>query len=280
MRFAFKTSPQHTTWPELLAVWRVADELELFESGWTFDHYYPISGADSSGPCLEGWMLLGALAHATRRLRLGCLVTGMVHRHPAVLANMAATLDHLSTGRLELGLGTGWNTEELDAYGIELGSMTERFDRLAEGLAVITGLLSERTTTFEGTYYQLRDARCEPKPLQHRIPICIGGTGERRTLPLVARWAQHWNATSVEPDEWRRKHAVLRDLCKALGRDPAEITTSIQLDVRSGDDLVAYVDRVASFAAVGVDVCIVYLKAPLTPMTLVAAADVLATHAS
>ena len=111
MRFAFKTSPQNTTWADMLAVWQAADDIDLFESGWTFDHFYPIF-TDPTGPCLEGWVTLTALAQATTRLRLGVLVTGILYRHPAVLANMAATLDIVSGGRLELGIGAGWNEEE------------------------------------------------------------------------------------------------------------------------------------------------------------------------
>ena len=132
MRFAFKTSPQNTTWADMLAVWRAADDIDVFESGWTFDHFYPIFTDDPSGPCLEGWVTLTALAQATTRLRLGVLVTGIHYRHPAVLANMAATLDIVSGGRLELGIGAGWNEEESGAYGIELGTLTERFDRFDE----------------------------------------------------------------------------------------------------------------------------------------------------
>src|SRR5690349_21876605 len=120
MRFAFKTSPQNTTWAQMLAVWQAADDIEVYESGWTFDHFYPIF-SDSSGPCLEGWTTLTALAQATQRLRVGTLVTGIHYRHPAVLANMAAAVDIISNGRLELGIGAGWNEEESGAYGIELG---------------------------------------------------------------------------------------------------------------------------------------------------------------
>ena len=114
MRFAFKTSPQDTTWTDMLAVWKVADDIELFESGWTFDHFYPIF-SDSTGPCMEGWITLTALAQATTRLRMGTLVTGIHYRHPAILANMATTLDIVSGGRLELGIGAGWNEEESGA---------------------------------------------------------------------------------------------------------------------------------------------------------------------
>ena len=122
MRFAFKTAQQNTTWADMLAVWREADDIDVFESGWVFDHFYPIF-SDSTGPCLEGWTALTALAQATTRLRLGALVTGIHYRHPAVLANMAATIDIISGGRLELGIGAGWNEEESGAYGIELGTL-------------------------------------------------------------------------------------------------------------------------------------------------------------
>jgi alkanesulfonate monooxygenase SsuD/methylene tetrahydromethanopterin reductase-like flavin-dependent oxidoreductase (luciferase family) len=162
VRFAFKTSPQHTTWADMLAVWRAADDIDVYESGWTFDHFYPIF-SDSAGPCLEGWTTLTALAQATTRLRLGTLVTGIHYRHPAVLANMAAALDVISAGRLELGIGAGWNEEESGAYGIELGSIRQRFDRFEEACQVLVGLLSQDTTDFNGSYYRLNGARNEPK---------------------------------------------------------------------------------------------------------------------
>src|SRR5687767_11792031 len=162
MRFAIKTSPQETTWDDMLAVWQAADALDVFESAWTFDHFYPIF-SDPTGPCLEGWVTLAALAQATTRLRVGVLVTGIHYRHPAVLANMAATLDIVSGGRLELGIGAGWNEEESGAYGIPLGTITERMDRFGEACQVLIGLLSQETTDFDGTFYQLTGARNEPK---------------------------------------------------------------------------------------------------------------------
>ena len=199
MRFAFKTSPQNTTWHDMLAVWQAADDIDVFESGWTFDHFYPIF-SDSTGPCLEGWTTLTALAQATKRLRVGVLVTGIHYRHPAVLANMAAALDIVSGGRLELGIGAGWNEEESGAYGIELGTIKERFDRFEEACEVLTSLLTKETTTFDGKYYQLKDARNEPKgPQQPHPPICIGGSGEKRTLPLTAQLRRAL--------ELRRRHA-------------------------------------------------------------------------
>src|ERR1022692_3066175 len=199
MRFAIKTAPQHTTWDAMLNVWRAADEIEVFESGWTFDHFYPIY-SDSTGPCLEGWIALTALAQATKRLRLGVLVTGTHYRHPAILANMAATLDIISNGRLELGIGAGWNEQESGAYGIELGTPRERSDRFEEACQVLIGLLSEESTTFKGRYYQLVDARNEPKGVQlPHPPLCIGGSGEQRTLRTAARFAQHWDFVGGTP---------------------------------------------------------------------------------
>src|SRR5271165_5280756 len=141
----------------MLSVWQEADDIDVYESGWTFDHFYPIF-SDSTGPCLEGWITLTALAQATRRLRLGVLVTGIHYRHPAVLANMAATFDIVSGGRLELGIGAGWNEEESGAYGIGLGTPAERSDRLEEACEVIVGLLSQEITDFSGRYYTLSGA--------------------------------------------------------------------------------------------------------------------------
>jgi F420-dependent oxidoreductase-like protein len=277
MRFAFKTSPQNTTWEDILTVWRAADDIEVFESGWTFDHFYPIF-SDPTGPCLEGWLTLTALAQATKRLRMGVLVTGMPYRHPAVLANMAATLDIISGGRLELGIGAGWNEEEAGAYGIDLGTLTERFDRFDEACEVITGLLTDRTTTFDGRYFQLRDAYCEPKAVQRpHPPICIGGTGERRTLPAVARWAQHWNHPGASPSDWLAKRQVLEACCAEIGRDPSEITTSMHLSYSPEDGPAKLAEEAAAYAEAGLDLGIVYIPQPHTPEHLEPIAEAVAS---
>ena len=262
MRFGFKTAPQDTTWADMLEVWRAGDDIEVFESAWTFDHFYPIFG-DSRGPCMEGWITLTALAQATRRLRLGVMVTGIVYRHPAVLANMAATLDIISGGRLELGLGAAWNTEESGAYGIELGPPKVRSDRFEEACQVITGLLTQEVTDFEGTYYRLHQARCEPKPLQRpHPPICIGGGGERRTLRTTARFAQHWNFVGGSVEDFRHKRDVLAAHCKDAGRDPGEIVISMQARLAPDGDPSPTVDTAAAFGEAGADVVIVYLPPP------------------
>lgn len=268
MRFAFKTSPQETTWADMLAVWRAADHIEIYESGWTFDHFYPIF-SDSTGPCLEGWTTLTALAQATERLRLGTMVTGVHYRHPAVLANMVAALDIISGGRLELGIGAGWNEEESSAYGIPLGSITERLDRFEEACQVLIKLLSQETTDFDGKFYQLTGARNEPKgPQRPHPPICIGGSGEKRTLRITARYAQHWNFVTGTAEEFARKRDVLAAHCADIGRDPKEITLSAQkrLDLELGYGEV--VDWAASLGAEGLELAIIYLPTPHDPAVL------------
>ena len=164
------------------------------------------------------------------------MVNGMHYRHPAVTANMAVTVDHISEGRFVLGLGAGWFDSESDAYGIPLGSLTDRFDRLDEGVQVIRSLLDNEHTTFSGRFYELTEARCEPKPVQRHLPIAIGGKGKRRTLRTVARYADQWDVT-FPPDVafWLDLDETVRSYCDEAGRDANEITRSIHLPL-SGDD--------------------------------------------
>ena len=252
----------------MLAVWKAADEIDVFESGWTFDHFYPIF-SDPTGPCLEGWVTLTALAQATERLRVGVLVTGIHYRHPAVLANMAAALDIVSNGRLELGIGAGWNEEESGAYGIELGTVRERLDRFEEACQVLKGLLSQESTTFDGTFYQLKDARNEPKgPQRPHPPICIGGGGEKRTLRITAKYADHWNFAGSEPAEFARKRDVLEAHCADIGRDPAEIMTSSHVRLPPDLDYQKALDDAAALGAEGLDLAIIYLPPPHKPAVL------------
>ena len=280
MRFGIKTSQQDTNWADMLAVWVEADDIDVFTSAWNFDHFYPIF-SDSTGECLEGWTTLAALAQATKRLRVGCMVTGIVYRHPAVLAAMASSLDIISGGRLELGIGAGWNEEECDAYGIQLGTLTERFDRFAEACEILKGLLTRELTSFEGRYFTLTDARNNPPGVQKpHPPICIGGKGERRTLPLVARYADHWDCPAFEvdfeADDFRAKRDVLHEACAAIGRDPAEITTSVHVRVPADGDPAPVVEHAAAFAEAGVDLAIFYLVPPHTPKVLEPLAEALA----
>ncbi|MFM7061921.1 MAG: LLM class F420-dependent oxidoreductase [Actinomycetes bacterium] len=259
-RFAVKTAPQMTTWPRLLEVWQAADGLEAFESAWNFDHFEPILGRPRSGPCLEGWTMLAALAQATNRIRIGCMVTGMPYRHPAVLANMAATVDHISGGRLELGLGAGWNQDESDAYGIDMPPLRERFDRFDEGCEVVIGLLTEDQFSFDGAHYRLRNAFCEPKPVQRpHPPITIGGDGPRRTLRAVARYAQRWNTPFTSPEVLRAKLEVLAAHCADVGRDVGEIDVTAQVLHDPSAGAAATVEAAAALGDAGCDLVVVTL---------------------
>jgi F420-dependent oxidoreductase-like protein len=277
MRLAIKTRPEHTSWAELRDVWIAADDIELFESAWTWDHFYPLTG-DLTGSNLEGWTSLAALAQATHRIRIGCQVNGMIYRHPAVLANMAATLDIIAEGRFILGLGAGWNQMECDAYGIELPPLRERFDRFDEGVQAIIGLLSDTTTTFNGQYVTLTDARCEPKPMQRpHPPITIGGKGPKRTLRAVARWAQEWNVIGLPPQEWLELKQVLLAHCADVGRDPSEISCSTNVLVSSVDDIGSAVESAAAYAAAGMDLVVINLPHRASPHLLEPLAEQFAT---
>jgi F420-dependent oxidoreductase-like protein len=214
-------------------------------------------------------MTLAALAQATERLRLGCLVTGIHYRHPAVLAKMATALDIISNGRLEFGIGAGWNEEESGAYGIELGNRRERSDRFEEACAILVSMLTQETTDFDGQYYQLKDARCNPKGVQQpHPPICIGGSGERRTLRTTAKYAQHWNFAGGTPEEFAHKRDVLYAHCREIGRDPKEILLSSHVRLSPDGDVSRVAEEAAALGAEGLDLAIVYLPSPHTPAVL------------
>lgn len=267
-RHAIKTPPHHAMWSEFLDVWKAADQLEVFESAWNWDHFYPLA-EPFDGPNLEGWTMLGALAQATTRLRIGAMVNGMHHRHPAVTANMAATLDHISDGRFELGMGAGWNFQESDAYGMPLGTLRERSDRFEEGMEVIVSLLGNRETNFSGNYYELTEAWCEPKPVQAKLPIVIGGKGRVRTLRTVARFADQWDMTFPEdPAAWLELDGVLRAHCERVGRDQSEIARSIHLGFDPDSDPVALNDQAASFFDAGVDIVVWSMRGAMDASSL------------
>lgn len=261
-RYGIKTPTQHTTWDAMLQVWKEADQIDVFESAWNWDHLYPLHG-DTAGTTLEGWATLAALAQATSRIKLGCMVTGMHFRHPAITASMAATLDHISGGRSYLGLGAGWFEEEAEANGIDLGTVRQRMDRFDEGLEVIVSLLTNERTNFDGDYYQLKDARREPKPVQQpHPPLVIGGTGRKRTLRAVARWAQMWDALLTGPEEWVELREVLEDHCQAIGRDSSDITCSIHIRYSKEDDVSQIAEQAAERLDGGVDLVVFTMGAP------------------
>lgn len=230
---------EFSVWPGLQQPWGdivdVARHAEL--TGWdrvyVADHFMPNSD-DVSGPMLECWGVVAALAAAVPRIGIGTLVCGNTYRHPAVLANQAATADVVSGGRVVLGLGAGWQVNEHEAYGIELWSLKERMDRFEEACAVIRSLRDEERTTFAGEHYRLTDAPLEPKPVGP-LPLLIGGGGEQRTLRIAARYAEEWNVWS-DPERFAQKSAVLDQRCDEVGRDPSTIRRSTQALLFLSDD--------------------------------------------
>src|SRR5437764_479900 len=219
--FGVHTGLQHTTTDELIELWR---RIEAMGFDWIsiWDHFY---AADLTGspPCLEAVATHAALACTTERVRCGSLVYSVGYRHPAVLANAIATIDQLSGGRADLGLGAGWSQIEYDAYGIEFPSTRVRLDQLEEAAACVRSLLRDGSTTFAGEHFRMTDAQCDPRPVQEALPIWIGGGGERRTLRIAARFADGWNVPFISPEDFARKRAVLHRHCDDVNRDPAEV---------------------------------------------------------
>jgi alkanesulfonate monooxygenase SsuD/methylene tetrahydromethanopterin reductase-like flavin-dependent oxidoreductase (luciferase family) len=228
------------------------------QSGWdgvyVADHFMGDGSAfgPATTPNLEATGMLAALAATVPRVRLGSLVFGMTYRHPAVLANWAATVDHVSSGRLVLGVGAGWQENEHEQYGIELPPPGPRLDRFAEACEIMHGLLRQERTTVEGRHFTVRDALCEPKPVQEPLPLLVGGKGDRM-LGIVARYADEWNMWGL-PSTIAERSAVLDRRCDEIGRDPATIRRSAQALVFLTDDeatAASLVERVAPRAAIG-----------------------------
>ncbi len=261
LRWGIKTVPQHTTYDALLKVWQDADRTPAFEHAWLFDHFAPIQGS-LDGPCFEGWTLLAALAAQTQRIRLGLMVAGNTYRNPAVHAHMAATVDVISGGRLDFGVGAGWNEYEHQSMGIPLYPPGERIRRLGEACEIAQRLFTQQLTDFEGRYYQLAQARCEPKPIQKpHPPFVIGGGGEQLTLRVVARYADVWNSMPANVEEFQHKVRVLHEHCAAVGRDPAQIELSVQTRVNY-DDLAATVATLQPLVEAGATHLVLMLNYP------------------
>lgn len=224
--FGVHTGLQNTTVEELRSLWTRIEELG-FDWISIWDHFY---SADFTGyECHEAVASHAALACHTSRVRCGSLVYCAGYRHPAVLANAIATIDHLSGGRADIGLGAGWAFNEYAAYGMAFGSISERMDILEESIQCVRLLLHEEVADFAGSYFTLSDARCEPKPVQQHLPIWVGGSGEKRTLRIVARWADGWNVPFVSPDTLVHKRKVLADHCAAAGRDLGDIRCAVNV---------------------------------------------------
>ena len=282
--YGVHTGLQHTTILELVELWQ---RIETAGYGWIsiWDHFY---AADLTGNphCHEAVAAHTALACTTSRVRCGSLVYCVGYRHPAVLAKALATIDHVSNGRADIGLGAGWSQVEYDAYGIPFPPVKVRMDTLEEAAACVRGLLHDDTTTFTGEHFRLTDPQCVPPPLQAKLPIWIGGGGEKRTLRIAAQYADGWNIPFVAPDEFARKRAVLHRHCEDVGRDPAEIACAVnvglawreedlepqfgnlRMAVRPGvlmgsDEEV--LDRIGEYVTAGADQLNIAVRAPWDP---------------
>jgi len=234
VRFGIQVPQQNGDWNDMLTLWQEADRLG-FDTAWVFDHFLPIF-SDPTGPCLEGWTALSALAQATHKIRLGVMVTGNTYRHPAVLAKMAATVDIISNGRLIFGIGAGWFELEHQVYDIPFPPIGERLISLDESLTLIKKLWKQETANFTGRHHHLHDAPFEPKPIQQpHPPILVGAAGEKIALGIVARHADMWN-TFGSPETFRHKIEVLAEHCAHIGRDPDEIEKSVLISTTFSSD--------------------------------------------
>ncbi|MFN0074643.1 MAG: TIGR03560 family F420-dependent LLM class oxidoreductase [Chloroflexota bacterium] len=246
--FGVQLPQQHRTWTQILDEWKRAEDLG-FDTAWNWDHFVPLSG-DTNGLSMEAWTLLAGIAAQTSRIRLGTLVTSTTYRNPAVLAKQVVTVDHISNGRLILGIGAGWHQQEHQHYGIVFPSAKERVDRFEESIAILDALMREDHPTFKGAYYTLNKAPFSPSVVQKpRVPILVGSSGTRM-LRSVARYGDAWH-TFGPPEKIAERGALLGRYCQEIGRSPAEIRWSVTL---SGDALRSpdrFKQAVASYAKIG-----------------------------
>ena len=222
LRFGICTD-QNMTWPKTVERWRYFEQLG-FDSIWDCDHFMQPSRPE--GPYLEGWTLLAGLATVTERVRIGVLVSSNTFRHPALLAKQAVTVDHISNGRLEVGLGAGWYVPEHEKFGIEFPETRELVGRFREAVEIVDGLLRQEITSYDGRYYQLDEAPMRPLPLQKPRPPIMIGAKKPRMLEITARYADTWNSSGTV-DELRERNEILNEACARVGRDPSEIVRSL-----------------------------------------------------
>ncbi len=233
--FGVHTGPQNCTLDDLRHVWHLADRSGFhWVSIW--DHFYPamLVPGDAQGTCFEAVSVMTALAAETKHVRVGSLVYCISYRHPAVLANAMVTIDHVSGGRMELGLGAGWSQLEYDAYGIPFLAIKDRLDQLEEGLQIVRGLFTQEITNFKGRHFTLTNARCDPKPVQKSPRLWVGGMGEKRLLRMAAKYADGWNVPFIGPELFAQKNQVLTHWCEKEQRDPRAILRTVNLGLAIG----------------------------------------------
>ena len=236
MRFGIHAGPQDCSIDELRRLWRFAEE-RGFHWCSVWDHLFSVSDlSNPAKPAFEGIAAMAALASETRRVRVGCLVFCVCYRSAGVLAKAAVTIDHLSGGRCELGIGSGWNEFEARAFGIPFGSVGARLDLLEETATVLRRLFDGERVTFEGRHVQLQDALCDPRPVQPRLRLWIAGQGEKRMLRIVARHADGWNVPFLAPETYAQRNATLDRWCESEKRDPRAIVRTVNVGLAIGED--------------------------------------------
>ncbi len=228
IRFGVQTAQQNIAWEQLRSFWAKADGW-AYDSLWVFDHFYPIFSPDPAGTCMEGWTVLSALSQVTKRARIGALVNGNTYRNPALTAKMAATLDNLSGGRLNLGLGAGWFEGEHHSLGFDFKTIPGRLQALDESCQIIKGMFTQEKTTLKGKHYNVVDAICNPKPMQKNLPLMIGGHGEKVLLKIVAKYADMWNMGNADAAEMKRLIGVIERHGDTVGRNTDEIEKTLAL---------------------------------------------------
>lgn len=281
-KFGVHTGLQHTTYAVLKPLWQ---RIEALGFDWIsiWDHFYGATGKPDDAACYEAVAMHSALAAATSRVRVGSLVYSVGYRHPAVLAKMITAIDHVSNGRADIGLGAGWAVVEYEAYGIPFPAVKVRMDQLEEAAHCVRGLLHDDVTDFTGEWFSLRGARNEPRPIQPRIPIWIGGGGEKRTLSITAKYADGWNVPFISPEAFEHKCRVLDEHCEKIGRDPREVRRTINVGIAWTDESLRaqfgmladavrpgvltgtdqeVIDRIGQYVAAGADQINLALRAP------------------
>jgi F420-dependent oxidoreductase-like protein len=282
--FGVHAGLQHISMPELRKLWLRIEELGY---GWisVWDHFYSATFRTDDAHCQEAIAAHAALAAVTSKVRCGSLVYCAGYRHPAVIANAMCTIDEISGGRCDVGLGAGWAQVEYEAYGIPFPGIKERMDILEESVQCVRGLLRDEVTSFQGKHFQMNEARCEPKPVQAKLPIWIGGGGEQRTLRITAKYADAWNIPFVSPETFAHKRQVLHGHCETIGRDPAEIRCAVNVGIAWTEDSLQsqfgrlaeavrpgvltgseqqVVDRIGEYVAAGADQVNLALRAPIS----------------
>lgn len=280
--FGVHVGLQHTNADDLRTAWRRIDELG-FDWISVWDHFYGATGKPDDAACLEAVAMHAALACTTSRVTVGSLVYSIGYRHPAVLAKAITAIDQLSGGRAAMGIGAGWAKVEYDAYGIPFPEVKVRMDQLEEGIQCLRGLLHDEVTDFEGTWFNLHQARNEPRPVQRKLPIWIGGGGEKRTLRMAAKYSDGWNVPFVTPEVFAHKNAVLDEHCATVGRDPREVRRAVNVGLAFTDESLVQqfgniaemvrggvlngsdeqmIDRIGQYVEAGADQVNIALRAP------------------